>query len=207
MSNNDIRENAINFLIQDFTETCWFLRHYDTQMWMICRFVFIVYSVLIGIISWLYEYSSSATFNSTSPSIFILLIGTLIGFIILALMVRNRIYTVVCARYINEYRSLFLNIQDIGFQNKVGIFTNPSKPPYFNWNSTDSLFIYLVALLNSILVSLSILFYCSFSAKGFIISIFLFLVIIFAQLLICIRYLKSMEHKKAEYASFSSYKS
>lgn len=101
-------------------------------------------------------------------------------------------------RYLNEQRALFLSVNPLGFQNKCKFYADYRKPPFFNWLSSQSWWLYILAILNAAL--LAVLLYIAKINIGWI--IFICLTSIAGQLLCGIVYLKSRENKSTSHAVF-----
>lgn len=107
-SNISERENqALNFLQRDFDQCFQQLRHYDTQIFNILKFTFTAYTVLIGAALGLYQFGLKEQVDITSPVTAVLIVGTLLGLFMFVLVIRNRVYFVKIARYLNEQRGLY----------------------------------------------------------------------------------------------------
>lgn len=185
---------ALRFLECDFNHCTQQLRHYDTQIIDILKFMFTAYSALVTIALGLYQFGLKENINLSFPAIAALSIGLIIGILMFAMLIRNRAYFIQVARYINEQRNFFLQIRPMGFENKSGMYTDYKKPPYFNWRSSHSWLGYNFAALNSSLLGglLYILFPKTWAAV-IIGSLMLFIL----QLLIGIVYLLTRENKTA----------
>jgi hypothetical protein len=190
---------ALRFLERDFNHCTQQLRHYDTQIIDILKFMFTAYSALVGIALGLSQLGSIENLNSSLLAFVALAIGLIIGLLMFALVVRNRAYFVQVARYINEQRGLFLKISPFGFENKSGMYTDSNKPQYFNWRSSHSWVGYIFAALNASLIGglIYILFPRTWAAIA-IGSLMLFVL----QLIVGTAYLKTRENKTASRAIF-----
>ena len=191
-------KEAIKFLERDFNQSYQQMRHYDGQMFEILKFMFTGYTTVIGVAIGLYEFGLKENKTLTAPAIAILCVGLIFGLFMFALTIRNRVYFVQVARYINEQRKLFLVLKPMGFQNESRMYTNCSQPPYFNFRSSQAWFAYIVAALNATLVTVLSFITCMTPAAALGIGIGLFL----AQLVSGIVYLKSREGKSASGAVF-----
>jgi hypothetical protein len=190
-------EAAEKFLDRDFNQCFTQMRHYDGQILDIVKFTFTTYTAILGITIGLYQFSTKEDVNLIPVGTAITLVGFLFGVVMTTLIVRNRVYFVVVARYINEHRRLFLQKKPFGFENVVGMYTSTSNPQYFNWRSSQSLFLYIVVLLNSIML-LAVLFpYCwlPFSIGAGLLSIVV-------HLAAAISYLNTRDQKTADKAVF-----
>jgi hypothetical protein len=178
------------------------MRHYDAQIFEILKFVFTGYVALIGVALGLYQFGVKENRDLTLPAIAIMSVGLLLGLFMFSLVIRNRVYFVQVARYINEQRELFFQPKPMGFGNKSLMYTNPLQPPYFNWRSSQAWIAYILSFLNSML--LGILLFILFVSKCYswwIIVVGCSLLFII-QLTIAITYLKSRENKSASKAVF-----
>ena len=135
---NESSAEAARFLERDFSECFAQMRHYDGQVWDICKFTFTAYTALLGVAIGLYRYSIDRQTNLAPAAMAALGVGVLLGVVFLSLVVRNRVYFVVVARYINEHRAFFLEHRPLGFENASRMYTNRSQPPFFNWRSSQT---------------------------------------------------------------------
>ena len=140
------------FLERDFNQCFIQMRHYDEQIWRICKFTFTAYTALVGISVGLYKYSLEKQVGLIPAATAALTVGVIVGLFMFCLTVRNRVYYVFVARYINEHRRLFLRSRPFGFANESGMYTNPKQPPFWNWRSSQSWFAYMIAALNALLL-------------------------------------------------------
>ena len=65
MINNTPDDEAVRFLERDFNQCFQQMRHYDSQLWDICKFSFTAYTALIGIAIGLYQYSIQKALDLT----------------------------------------------------------------------------------------------------------------------------------------------
>jgi hypothetical protein len=159
MNNSSFQDQeGASFLARDFDQCFAQLRHYDSQIWAVCRFALTAYVTIVGAAVGIYQYSLDRDINLVSLVISVLGVGIALGILIYGLIIRNRVYFVVVCRYINEHRALFLASQPLGFANSSGMYVDSSKPPYFNWRSWQSCLAYITALLNAALVGLLMVF-------------------------------------------------
>lgn len=149
---NTLHDDAVKFLERDFNQSYQQLRHYDSQIFDILKFLFTAYTALVGVALGLYKFAIEKSVDLTTPAIGALAVGLLLGLFMFALLVRNRVYFVQVTRYINEQRKLFLDIKPHGFENVSKMYTNPKAPGYFNARSSHSWMFYIVATLNAILL-------------------------------------------------------
>ena len=141
-NNEDISQNtseqekqAFKFLERDFNQCFQQMRHYDTQIFDILKFLFTAYTALIGVAFALYRFGLKESIDFTFPAIAALTVALILGLFMFALTIRNRVYFVQVARYINEQRKFFFQFKPMGFDNKSKMYTNHNQPPYFNWRS------------------------------------------------------------------------
>lgn len=189
------KESAEKFLERDFNQCFTQMRHYDGQIVEIVKFTFTAYTALIGVAVGLYQFSKKESVDLIPVAQAILFIGFFFGLFMLLLATRNRVYFVVLARYINEHRRLFLKNQPLGFQNSAGMYVSPTHPRYFNWQSSQVVYLYLIATLNAILLAALL---ATISGPRWP-SIVGFLVSLTVQLLSAIIYLRCREGKSADH--------
>lgn len=192
-------KEALKFLDRDFNQSFQQMRYYDAQIFDILKFMFTAYTLLIGGAIGLYQFGLKENKDISTPAIAALAVGLVLGLFMFALIVRNRVYFVQVARYINEQRGFFLAFKPMGFENKSQMYPNHKQPPYFNWRSSQAWLCYIVASLNSIL--LGVLLYIIYPGEWKII-IFGILILFIIQLAIAITYLTSRENKSASGAVF-----
>ncbi len=197
--NNSIEEHAAKFLERDFDQCFQQMRHYDGIAVNLVKFTFTAYTALIGISAGLYQFSKKEGINLVPVAAWILAVGFLVGLVMFCLIVRNRVYYVVVARYINEHRRFFLKHKPLGFQNITRMYVSTHHPQFFNWRSSYSLYIYVVSLLNSILFfSLLFIFapiYCSVAGGA---------IMLLLHLASTIAYLVTRENKGVDRAVFGN---
>src|SRR5258706_12312959 len=125
-----LTEEAIKFLDRDFNQCFTQMRHYDDQLWDICKFAFTGYSAVVTPAVGLFQYSRDKGANLEPAAIALLMVSLLLGLFLFALTIRNRVYFVFVTRYINEHRGFFLKGQPLGFANRTRMYTNPKHPPF-----------------------------------------------------------------------------
>ena len=192
------------FLERDFNQCFDQIRHYDGQIWDICKFTFTGFAAIIGVSIGLFQYSIEKYVNLIPAAIAVLIVGIILGIFMLYLGLRNRVYFVIFSRYINEHRRHFISHKPLGFENATGMFADPSKPPYFDWRSSQLWFLNVICALNSALIAALLYFssYCyNLSWIWYLLSFFILFAI---QFYISMRYLKSRADKSAGPALFGN---
>jgi len=187
-----------SFLMHDYDQCFQQMRYYDNQIFSITKFMSTIYTSLIALGVGLYKYGISIKSDWSSWVSICLIVAIAFGIFMLMLAVRNRVYFVHVTRYINEIRGGFLNSDKSTFKNICGMYTNPSQPPFFNWLSSQSFFLYLIALINSGLVC-AVVYVNELCLAG---SIILGTVGLVLQLSISIIYLQKREGKSAAKSVF-----
>ncbi len=196
--NNKLQEMAVGFLENDFNECFDQARYYDSQIVDIFKFLATFYTTVAGIAIGLYQFSIEKKIDLGIALISGLSVAFLFGICMFFLIVRNRVCFVFCMRYINEQRGFFLSSKPLGFENKSKMYTDYKKPPFFNMLSSQSWWLYVVALLNSALLGVIL-----YMAKQNFWQIIIPCVLIgLSQLVLGILYLKSRENKSASAAVF-----
>lgn len=143
------RDEQADFLRRDFDQAFSEKRRLEDQIWDICKFAFTAHSAFVGLAVGAYSYSLDHELNLIPAATIVLAITFAVGLFLVLLIVRTRVYFVIVSRYINDYRAFFLPDNALGFANSTGFYTDPTKPPYFSWLSTQTWAILLVALLNT----------------------------------------------------------
>lgn len=192
------QDASISFLENDFNQCFEQVRYYDTQIVDIFKFLATFYTTVAGIAIGLYQLSIEKHLALTPGLISGLSVAFLFGVCMFFLIVRNRVYFVFCMRYVNEQRGFFLSCKPVGFENNSKMYTDYKKPPFFNVLSSQSWWLYVVGLLNSVL--LGVILYIAKMSCG-IITITCAIVLL-GQLISGIAYLKSRENKSAAEAVF-----
>ena len=188
---------AAKFLDSDFTQCFQQLRYYDGQIVDICKFSFTGYLAVIGAVLALYKYGldSKPPVDFTLPATAVLFLAAVIGFIMLGLIVRNRVYFVLMARYVNEQRGLFLRGEPLGFRNTSRMWTDPKQPPYFSPGSSQSFMIYMVSLLNASMLALAGFLICASGQRWW--CLLAAIAVLVAQVLAVMVYLVTREGRSA----------
>ena len=192
-------KEALKFLEREFNQCFQQMRHHDTQIFDILKFMFTAYTVLIGAALGIFKANLQVDF--TIPIIISLIIGLILGAFMFYLVLINRSYYVRVARYINEQRKLFLAFKPLGFENISRMYID-EKQPYFSRESSQIWLAYIIGALNSTLLGvLLFILLASYSYKWLTVigvSFALFSV----QLAITIKYLKSQENNSASKSVF-----
>lgn len=200
-SAQDITEKekeALKFLEQDFNQCFQQMRYYDSQIFEILKFMFTSYSILISVTIGLYQFGITQNINLTYPLIAAISIGLILGIFMFLTAIRNRVYFVRVARYVNEQRNFFLKFKPMGFENKCKIYTDHEQP-YYNWKSSQFCVCGIISTFNSILFGILLYF---FYPGVWNIVMSGFLVLLFIQLVSAALYLISKENISASESTF-----
>lgn len=198
----DLTQEAAKFLDRDFNQCFTQLRHYDAQLWDICKFAFTGYSAVLALSVGLFEYSRDHDANLVPSAMALLLVSLLLGLFLFALAVRNRVYFVFVTRYINEHRQFFLSAKPFGFSNSSGMYTNPKQPPFFNWRSSQAWLCYIVASLNAVLGGSVVRMGVRARADVWVLTASTFAAMFVVQVWLAVWYLNTRENKGASKAVF-----
>lgn len=190
-------KEALKFLERDFNQCFQQMRHHDTQIFDILKFMFTAYTVLIGAALGLFK--SNLQVNLTIPIIISLIIGLILGAFMLYLVLINRSYYVRVSRYINEQRKLFLSFKPLEFENTSHMYTN-AKQPYFSRESTQIWLAYIIGALNATLLGVLLFILLASHDYKWLIVVGVSFVLFSVQIAITIKYLKSQENKSASNA-------
>jgi len=189
-------EGAAAFLAHDFDQCFAQMRHYDEQIIRIVQFAFTAYTAVIGASLALYQYGHDKGIDYALPSVLIIGVGLLLGAFFTGLITRNRAYFVFVTRYVNEHRGFFLSARPLGFENKARMYTDSSQPPFFNWRSSHTFLLAIIAALNALLVGAG--FYVIARGKpAWCWVAVAFVVVWLAQIVAAVVYLNSRENKSA----------
>jgi hypothetical protein len=194
------REKAgADFLRADFDESFQQMRHYDSQIFDVCKFAFLGYSSVLGVGIGLYEVGFRKNLNLVFPIVAIVSVGLIVGVMVLGLIIRNRVYFVVNTRYIKELRAHFLASKPLGFQNNSAMYTDWLLPPYFDVWSSHLLVSYVIAFLNTALVGF-LLYVTAFAddSMGTVSMVLITVGLLFLQITASASYLKSRERASAK---------
>lgn len=202
-SQSNDKEN-IAFLHRDFDQCFEQMRHYDSQILDICKFAFTAYTALAGAAVAFYKFSIDKSVDLVPAAALAVAIGLMLGLLFFILIIRNRIYYVYVARYINEHRQMFLSEKPLGFQNKSGIYMDPTNPPFFGRWSSQLLVGYLVAILNSTLLSILLFFLIHPNTRLWCIIGSSALALFIVQFLLAFCWLRYCEEKTADEAVFTN---
>ena len=189
---------SVSFLENDFNQCFQQVRHYDSQIFNIFKYLATFYTTVAGVAVGLYQFSIEKNVDIRTALLIGLSIALMFGIFMFPLIIRNRVYFVICMRYINEHRGFFLSTKPLGFENKCGMYTDYKQPPFFSIFSSHSGLLYVLSMLNSLL--LGVIFYIG--NINLIISIFICAFLFFGLLISGIAYLKSRENKSAPKAVF-----
>jgi lipid-A-disaccharide synthase-like uncharacterized protein len=148
-----------DFLARDFSESFAQMRHYDSLELSLVKFACAGYVALIGGAYTIYQSLVHKDADVTRFMGLFLTASLLAGLLLLGYIVRNRVYFVLVARYVNEHRELFLRGSPLGFANRTGMYTDWTKPAFFNPVSTHSFLMYFLAALNAGLLAAAVFFW------------------------------------------------
>jgi len=198
---SDSEKEFAKFFERDFTQCFEQMRHYDAQIFGICKFALTAYSAVLGASLALYQYGVKKHINYQLASVAIIIAGLLLGVCFIAFVTRNRAYFVVVSRYINEHRAFFLARRPLGFKNETRMYANPRQPPFFNWRSSQTLLLVVMAGLNSFLLATAYFIMTNGDPtwRWLIIASLGFWIV---QFVTCSGYLVSRENKGASQAIF-----
>lgn len=139
------------FLVNDFVQSMYTHRHYDTLNWQITKFAFSEILVSIGacwsVFNWDLTKETLPNFKWIVMSI-ICGASLIFGIMSIFTIVKNRVYFVRTSRHINELRHHVLQRQPYGFKNETHFWENPSYPNVKDYDSTQFLSLYMLVFLN-----------------------------------------------------------
>jgi hypothetical protein len=198
---SDNNTEGPKFLERDFNQCFTQMGRYDSVIWEMCKFAFTAYTAVLGVAVGLYKFSVERQLDLTAASVAVLTVGLLVGLSMFYLIIRNRIYFVNVARYINEHRGFFLRDRPLGFSNDSGMYIDSAKPPFFSLMSSQIWVTHLIAVLNSLLLAV-LVFILSDEVWRWPSTIAASVALLCAQVLLSVLYLCSREKKSAGEAVF-----
>lgn len=198
----DEKEQAVKFLEADFNQCFQHMRYYDSQMFDAVKFFSTAYVALIGIGVGLYQFGCKEDRDFTLAVIISFLLAFFLGLFIYMLIVRNRVYYVHVARYINEIRATFLKHKPLGFENVAGMYKNHGQPQFFNWRSSQAYLMYVITTINALLIGVVVFILSCGTCCPWCYVLLVFSIIAAVQLISGICYLKSREGKSASKSVF-----
>lgn len=193
-------KEALKFLERDFNQCFQQMRHYDSQIFDILKFMFTAYTALIGVALGLYQFGVKEKIYLIPPTIAALIIGLVLGAFMFYLVLINRAYYVRVARYINEQRNLFLAFKPLGFKNASRMYTN-AKQPYFSRESTQIWLAYIISALNSTLLGVLLFILLASCSYKWLTVIGVSFALFSIQIAITIKYLELQENKSSANSS------
>lgn len=146
-------------LVNDFTQSMYTHRHYDSMNWQITKFAFGEILVAIGACWSVFNWDLT---KETSPNLkwivmFIICLASLVfGLMSIFTIVKNRVYFVRTARHINELRHHVLSRQPYGFKNEAKFWEDPTYPSVRDKDSTQFVSIYMLVFLNMFLAAAAV---------------------------------------------------
>lgn len=191
----DGSDYGAEFLERDFNQCFAQMRHYDSQIWEVTKFAFSAYTVLLGTAVGLYKYSIEKNVDMSLAAVSILAVGFLVGLFMFCLTIRNRVYFINVARYVNEHRRHFLKNKPLGFENESRFYDDPTRPPFCDWPSSQLWLSYLLSFLNGLLAGT--LTYILVGGMALVWVLLVVLIVAVVQISVGVWYLRSREGKSA----------
>ena len=198
----DEKEANLNLFEAVYNQCFQQMRHYDCLMYEIIKFMASAYVALIGAGIGVYEFGTTKGQDYTFVVLVTFSIAFMMGIFMYMSLVRNRVYYVHVARYVNEIRKTFLDKKPLGFANKSKMYTNYQQPLFFNWRSSQAYIMYVTAMINALLLGVifSLIFHTS--SQKWLYAISSAIISITLQLLIGIVYLITRNGKSASQSVF-----
>lgn len=202
------QQESVDFLITEYEQCFEQMRHYDTTQNALLTFALTGYISIFAATYAIYQYSTDNPIKYTFLTL-IFLLSSLAGITILIAFTRNRIYYTAVAKQVNRIRSYFLDNSELDYIKYNNCYTSYNKPKNFHWLSTYSMYIIVISLLNASLCGCGITIFNRFTFKrsfniSLIQGIVLGLILLILELIFSIRYLNSIDNRKADQAVWSS---
>ena len=201
------QQDSKDFLLAEYQECFAQIRHYYSIEVNFVKFSFSGYVALIAASFALNQYlKDNPIAELYVGSVF--LVGSILGLIHLAFIVRNRAYFVIVARQVNSIRKYFLERSQMDFIKYNKCYLNPQKPNYFNLRSAHTYLMLLLIIFNSILLFAALLFLLKYIRSNqihwshFVLSTLAFISLVVLQYTASIKYLRIRDKKPADEAIF-----
>ncbi len=133
----------------DFQQCFQQMRHYDSIFLSIVKFMFTGYAAVFTATGGILGLQLSSGIAWTGITILLFFTG-FAGMLLLFLLLRNRIYYVRVARFVNEVRHTYINQKVMGIQNIAGLYADPRSPKAMNPMSTQLIILYFILICNSL---------------------------------------------------------
>jgi len=181
----DKQHQSLEFLKIDFQECFEQMRHYDRLFWQVTAGIFSLDAAILATVFNLLE----SKYFSTSILGLVVFGGFIIGIIALWFLLKNRIYYVKVARFVNEVRRQYLENKPLGVENQAGLYTNPEYPKYSNLTSSQLTSVYIMIIINSFYAFVGLLFLTENSG----IALLSFVSLLIIQVILTVCFLRSKE--------------
>lgn len=133
----------------DFQQCFEQMRHYDSIFWSTVKFMFTGYAAVFTATGGLLGLKLSSGIAWTGITI-LLFFAAFAGSLLLLVLLRNRIYYVRVARFVNEIRQAYINQKAMGVRNIARLYTDPRSPKAMNPMSTQLIITYFMVICNSL---------------------------------------------------------
>ena len=181
------QKQTLEFLKLDFQECFEQMRHYDRLVWQVAIGIFSLDAAILAVV---FNLLKTKYFSLKILGLFIILGGCIIGLFALWFLLKNRIYYVKVARFINEVRKHYLERKPLGIKNMAGLYTNPEYPKYNNLFSSQLASVYIIIIMNSFYLLIGTIFL----TKSLVVSTLVFTAFLIFQLAITICFLSLKEN-------------
>ena len=179
------QRQSLEFLKIDFQECFEQMRHYDRLFWQVTAGIF---SLDAAILATVFNLLKSKYFSTSILGILVFG-GFIIGIIVLCFLLKNRIYYVKVARFVNEVRRQYLENKPLEVENQAKLYTDPEYPKYSNLASSQLASIYIMIIINSFYAFVGLLFL----TENFVIALLSFVFLLIIQVILTICFLRSKE--------------
>ena len=147
---------AEDLMVADFEQCFEQMRHYDQSYRHSFEFGFAGMLAVIAASGTLIQQYGFTPIVLTTVGI-LLLASSVVGFLFFVVsLARNRVYFAFVARYVNEFRALYLKEAPGGVGNRAGMYTDPRYPRIFGPGSSHSVQVWLLCLCNAALLAVAV---------------------------------------------------
>lgn len=149
--NNFTKEESMDFLINEYNQCFEQMRHYDNVQGFMMSFGISFYTAIATLMYFIYKQNIVEPMKHNYIK-FVILLAFYVGLLLFFFFIRNRRYFAIVARQVNSIRNYFLNNSELNFIMYNKMYIDPENPKYLNFWSTDTIYLSIFIVMNSVLV-------------------------------------------------------
>lgn len=154
--------DSLSFLLTEYGQCYEHMRHYDETKLSLAEFAVSFYSIIATIVFAIVQYYPDKSNDISMYLGLFLFFISVAGFLIIAMLTKNRAYFVQVARQVNSLRKELMALNVFNFQNFL--YTDTNTPVPYNPRSTHVLLLYFFSFVNAVFFSFGIFFTLSYLA-------------------------------------------